>query len=171
MTDNAKKTSELATSNTVVGSDRILILKDPTSSPSTRTITTNNFANSIIQLVQNPIPNTTFEANSVTVVSNGTSTVAVYSYSVDSGKTGCCHFTFHAKDSVTNSISGGSLMLVAIGNEANINYNSVAEIGSNPIYFDNQPTVNTSSNTVTIYMRRGSAATSNVTIRYSATIF
>lgn len=171
MTDNVKKTSELATSNTVAGSDRIVILKDPAGTPSTRTITVTNFSNSIIQSVQNPIPNTTFEANSVTIASNGTSTVPVFSYSIASGKTGCCHFTFHARDSVTNSISGGALMLVAIGNTANINYNCVAEIGSNPIYFDNEPTVNVAANTVTLYMRRGSAATSNVTVRYSATIF
>lgn len=47
MTDNAKKTSELATANTIAGSDRFVFLYQANSSaPSTRTITVNNFANS-----------------------------------------------------------------------------------------------------------------------------
>lgn len=48
MTDTAKKTSELATANTAAGSDRLVFLYQANSSaPSTRTITVNNFANSI----------------------------------------------------------------------------------------------------------------------------
>ena len=38
MTDNAKKTSELATTNNAVANDRIIILKDPDGTPSTKTI-------------------------------------------------------------------------------------------------------------------------------------
>jgi hypothetical protein len=38
MTDNAKKTSELATTNNAVANDRIVILKDPSGTPLTRTI-------------------------------------------------------------------------------------------------------------------------------------
>ena len=54
MTDNAKKTSELATTNNAVANDRIIILKDPDGTPSTRTIKVSNLlgnssANIVIQ--------------------------------------------------------------------------------------------------------------------------
>lgn len=54
MTDNAKKTSELATTNNAVANDRIVILKDPAGTPSTRTIKVsdllgNSAANVVIQ--------------------------------------------------------------------------------------------------------------------------
>jgi len=56
MTDNAKKTSELATTNNAVAIDRIIILKDPTGTPSTRTISVsdllgNSAANVVIRQV------------------------------------------------------------------------------------------------------------------------
>ena len=56
MTDNAKKTSELATTNNAVATDRIVILKDPAGTPSTRTISVSNLlgnsaANVVIQQV------------------------------------------------------------------------------------------------------------------------
>ena len=52
MTDNVKKTSELLTTNGASGSDRVVILKDPGGTPSTRTITvTNLFGNSSANLV------------------------------------------------------------------------------------------------------------------------
>lgn len=47
MANEQKKLSELPTSNSVVGTDRILILKDPAGSPSTRTVSFSNFTNSI----------------------------------------------------------------------------------------------------------------------------
>ena len=48
MTDNARKTSELPTANTIGNSDRLVFLYQAnTSAPSTRTITANNFANSV----------------------------------------------------------------------------------------------------------------------------
>jgi hypothetical protein len=48
MTDTAKKTSELATANTIAGSDRLVFLYQANSaSPSTRTVSLNNVANSI----------------------------------------------------------------------------------------------------------------------------
>ena len=54
MTDNAKKTSELATTNNAVANDRIVILKDPSGTPLTRTIKVsdllgNSAANVVIQ--------------------------------------------------------------------------------------------------------------------------
>ena len=56
MTDNVKKTSELAITNNASGSDRVVILKDPDGVPSTRTITVSNLlgnssANVSIRLV------------------------------------------------------------------------------------------------------------------------
>jgi hypothetical protein len=48
MTDNARKTSELPTANTIGSSDRLVFLYQAnTSTPSTRTITVNSFVNSI----------------------------------------------------------------------------------------------------------------------------
>jgi len=54
MTDNAKKTSELPTTNNAVANDRIVILKDPAGTPSTRTIKVsdllgNSAANVVVQ--------------------------------------------------------------------------------------------------------------------------
>lgn len=52
MTDNVKKTSELPTTNSAVGSDRLVILKDPSGNASTRTITlTNLLGNSSANVV------------------------------------------------------------------------------------------------------------------------
>jgi hypothetical protein len=69
MTDNAKKTSELATTNNAVANDRIIILKDPDGTPSTRTIKVSNLlgnssANIVIQ--------TATPANSTITVKAGT---------------------------------------------------------------------------------------------------
>ena len=47
MTDNAKKVSELPISNTAAQTDRVLIVKDPNGSPSTRTITVGNLIGSL----------------------------------------------------------------------------------------------------------------------------
>ena len=47
MADNSKKLSELPTAANVAGTDRILVLRDPSGSPTTRTITVNNFKASI----------------------------------------------------------------------------------------------------------------------------
>jgi hypothetical protein len=50
MTDNAKKTSELATTNNAVATDRIVILKDPDGTPSTRTISVSIFLATLLQM-------------------------------------------------------------------------------------------------------------------------
>jgi hypothetical protein len=69
MTNNVKKTSELPTTNNAVGSDRVVILKDPAGTPSTRTITvTNLLGNSSANVV---IRNST-PANSTITVNQGT---------------------------------------------------------------------------------------------------
>lgn len=47
MANEQKKVSELPISNSVSGSDRVVVLKDPSGSPSTRTITVSNLLNSL----------------------------------------------------------------------------------------------------------------------------
>ena len=47
MADNSKKLSELPTASNVASTDRILVLRDPSGSPTTRTITVENFSNSL----------------------------------------------------------------------------------------------------------------------------
>lgn len=69
MTNNVKKTSELPTTNSATGSDRVVILKDPAGTPSTRTITvTNLLGNSSANVV---IRSST-PANSTITVNQGT---------------------------------------------------------------------------------------------------
>lgn len=173
MTDRAKKISELQVTTSVSTTDKIVVLKDAANSSiaSTKAITVNSFAQSITSLVQAPIPNTSVVSNSVTIQSSGNTPVPFFSYDIGPGKTGCCHLMLHARDSSTNSITGGMLMVVAYGAEANMNYNSIAAIGNNQIRFEIQPTVNTSANLVTLYFARDFPTTTNVNIRYTATIF
>ena len=47
MTDNSKKLSELPQAANVASTDRVVIIRDPSGSPSARTITVNNFINTI----------------------------------------------------------------------------------------------------------------------------
>jgi hypothetical protein len=47
MTDNSKKLSELPQATTLAKTDRVVILRDPSGSASARTITVNNFTNSL----------------------------------------------------------------------------------------------------------------------------
>ena len=47
MTDNSKKLSEIPQASNVASTDRILVLRDPSGDASTRTVTVNNFTNSL----------------------------------------------------------------------------------------------------------------------------
>jgi hypothetical protein len=47
MTDNSKKLSELPQATTLASTDRVVILRDPSGSPSARTITAENLSNSL----------------------------------------------------------------------------------------------------------------------------
>jgi len=47
MTDNSKKVSELPQASNVASTDRVMVLRDPSGTPSVRTITVNNFISSI----------------------------------------------------------------------------------------------------------------------------
>jgi hypothetical protein len=168
MADNSKQVSELPLASNVATTDRVMILRSPAANASVRTITVNNFAESIKPLVQNIIPGTTVIANSVTVASNGTSNVAFFSYTIGDGKTGCCDITVHARDATTDSTTAGHILIVANTSEAAASA-TTAEVGIPGISFDVQPTF--TSNSVTVYFKRTDAATSNVNLRFSVTIY
>lgn len=53
MTDNSKKVSEIPTAANVALTDRVLVLRDPSGTPSVRTVNVNIFA---ANLVTNSIP-------------------------------------------------------------------------------------------------------------------
>lgn len=168
MADNSKKVSELPTASNAALTDRILILRSPAANASVRTITANDFSNSLKTSFANVIPNTTVVGNSVTIASNGTNDVAFFTYTIGAGKTGCCDVQFHARDTNGHNVSAGHLWIVANTTSASKSETTV-EIGSNQILFTPSPSF--SSNTVTLYFRRQSTATDNVNIRYSATIY
>ena len=168
MADNSKKVSELPTASNAALTDRILILRSPAANASVRTITANDFSNSLKTSFANVIPNTTVVGNSVTIASNGTNDVAFFTYTIGAGKTGCCDIQLHAKDANGHNITAGHLIVVA-NNTAASKTDTTVQIGSNIILFDSNATF--ASNTVTLYFRRNSAATDNVNIRYSATIY
>lgn len=172
MTDRAKKISELQVTTSVANTDKLVVLKDAANATiaTTRAISVSSLAQSLTPIVQAPIPNTTVVANTATVASNGQTPVPWFSYNITPGSTGCCHIEFHARDTHTNAVSGGFISIVALGNEANVGY-SGATLGTNPIGFDVNPIVNVVSNTVTALFYRASATTTNVTVRYVATIF
>lgn len=168
MANDAKKTSQLGIATTLSANDRVVVLTNPASSAQTQTITVTNFANSIIDKVQNPIPNTSFIANSVTLASSGTANVAFFSYSIGSGKTGCSDIQLHARDFTTDSVSAVHIITVANNSVVSASVTSV-EVGSPSILFTPEPVK--SGNTITLYFTRSGAATSNVNIRFAATIY
>lgn len=168
MANTGNKVSELPTAANVATTDRVMVLRDPAGNASVRTVTLANFANSIVKLVQNNIPNTTVVSNAVSFASNGTTAVPFFSYSVSGGSTGCCDMQLHARDIDGNNVTGGTITIVA-NTSAVSKSEATVQIGSNIILFD--PAATLASNTITLYFRRASAATGNVNIRFSATIY
>lgn len=65
MTDNSKKVSELPTAANVAMTDRILVLRDPSGTPSVRTVNLSIFAANLV--ISNSVP-----ANSTSVGVTGT---------------------------------------------------------------------------------------------------
>lgn len=63
MSDNSKKISQLPTAANVAPTDRILVLRDPSSNPSTRTVEVNVFAANLA--LSNSVP-ATASSNGVT---------------------------------------------------------------------------------------------------------
>lgn len=168
MTGNSKKISELPLASNVASTDRILVLRNPSSDVSARTITVNNFNSSIRNDVLAIIPDSTVVANSSTIASNGTNPVPFFSYQIANNKTGCCDITVHARDATTDSTTAGKILIVA--NTSNISASTTTvEIGDNQILLTPNPIL--SANVITVYFTRSASATSNVLIRYSATIF
>jgi len=169
MSNDAKKTSQLGVATALSANDRVVVLTNPSATAQTQTITVTNFANSIVQYVQNPIPNTTFVANTVTVASNGASNVAFFSYTIGSGKTGCSDIILHARDTVTDSTTAANILTVANNSAVDSQVTSTA-VGVNQIIFDLDPVK--SGNTITLYFTRSNvSSSSNVTIRFAATIY
>ena len=168
MANTGNKVSELPTAANVATTDRVMVLRDPAGNASVRTVTMANFANSIVTLGQNNIPNSTVVSNSVSFASNGTANVAFFSYTIANGSTGSCSITVNARDANTNSTTTGSLLIAANTSNCVIS-STTAEIGTPGISLNVTPTI--SSNVVTVYFTRSAAATSNVSLRFSATIF
>lgn len=166
-----KKVTDLTALTAATGDDLLYIVNDPSGTPGSRKITVNNFANSIKSQVSAIIPNTTVTANSVTIQSSGTANVAFLSYNFPSGRTGCADVLVHARDVSTDEITAGHLF-IAVQNSTSVSINqTVAQAGVNSINFSITPTVNATSNTVTLYVSRGAASTANLNIRYSLTVF
>ena len=87
MSNDAKKTSELAISTTLSANDRVVILKDPDSSPSTKTITATNFANSVLDVMRyasSSLAGVVKIDNSSIVISNGVISSATYNFAATS---------------------------------------------------------------------------------------
>lgn len=170
MTDRAKKISELQTTTSVALTDKLVVLKDATNTSiaATRAMTMANLANSIGAAVRLDIANSSVSSNTVTRQSNGTSSVAFFTFANnDAG-----HVYFHAKDETTGDITAGHFTLVSNNTIANLSVGTgTTTIGSNQILFDNAPTINVSTSAVTLYFRRQSAATSNVIIKYQANFY
>jgi hypothetical protein len=169
MTDRAKKISELTTTTSVANTDKIVVLKDAANSSlaSTKAMTITNFANSIGPLIRLDLANSTVTSNTVTVQSNGTSSVAFFTFANnDVG-----HVDFHAKDNTTGDITAGHFTLVSNSTVANLALAGTTSVGPNQILFDNAPTINVSTGVVTLYFRRESAASTNVVVKYIATLY
>jgi hypothetical protein len=145
-------------------------LKDATNSSiaATRAMTMANLANSIAAVIRLDLANSTVISNTVTRQSNGTSSVAFFTFANnDAG-----HVDFHAKDETTGDITAGHFTLVSNNTVANLSLGQgTTSVGPNQIFFDNAPTINLSTSAVTLYFRRQSAATSNVIIKYIATLY
>lgn len=164
----ATKITELPAASNAVANDLMVIVKDTSGIPTTSKLTVNALAVSLTPLVQNVIPNTTVTGASVTVATDGTNPVSFFTYSIGPGKTGCCDIQLHARDSNGNNVTAGHLLIVANTTNASIT-TTTSNVGTDAIVFNHAPTI--ASNTVTLYVKRGTAASSNVTIRYSATVY
>jgi hypothetical protein len=164
MADNIKKTSELATTNTASGSDRVVILKDPAGIPSTRTITFDNLANTIYEKVL--VPNTVVVSNVISVMSNGSSNVAFFTFN---SNTYCAvDMDLHSHDPVTGEHCIAKVYFMANSTDAISLSTEIDMGGPSQIHFDPVPTINTSTRNVTCYFRRDNGATNNIEIRYVA---
>lgn len=170
MTDRARKISELSVTTSVANTDKLIVLKDAANASlaNTRSITVNNFANSISKNIRKDIPDSVVDANTITLASNGTTAVAFFTFSNnDAGE-----LYFHAKDLTTGDTTAGHLTLASNSTVANLAVGTgTSSVGGNQILFDNAPTVNNTSGAVTLFFRRESSATSNVVIKYRVILY
>lgn len=162
MTDRAKKISELQATSSVANTDKIVVLKDPSGTPLTRSATANVFALSIGPIARLDIPGSTVSKNTVSIASNGTSNVAFLT--VANSK--MYSIAYAAFDFGDGDYSVGEIYVTANNSQVNA-YSSVrSSIGGNQVLLNVSPTINTSANTTTLYFTRQSSSTSNVTINY-----
>lgn len=164
----ATKITELPAASNAVANDLLVIVKDTSGIPTTSKLTVNALAISLTPLVQNVIPNTTVTGASVTVTTSGLTPVPFFTYTIGSGKTGCCDIQLHARDTDGNNVTAGHLLIVANNTSAYLTA-TTAGVGSAGIDFNLQPTK--SGNTISVYVARDTAVSTNVAIRYSATVY
>ena len=163
MTDRAKKISELQATTTVANTDKLVVLKDPSGTPLTRSVTINAFAQSVKGLFAPHVPNSSFVSNTLVITSDGTNYVNSISYSLNDADG--AEIMIHANDD--DNVTIGRAWVVANTSFANA-YVDMVQIGSNPIVWDG--TVVISGTNVILKCTRQFASTANVTIKYHMTI-
>lgn len=167
MTDRAKKISELQATTSVASTDKIVVLKDPSGTPSTRSVTANIFAQSIGSIARMDLPNATVSVGNVTVASNGSTAVAFLT--VANSKFYDVFYTVKDVTSLDKSI--GHLYVAANNSDISVTSVATAMIGTNPIDTDISATINATANTTTLYFIRSSATTANVVFNYKLTTY
>jgi hypothetical protein len=171
MTDRAKKITELQVTTSVANTDKFVVVKDAANATiaTTRSISLGSLAQSLTPLVQAPVPNTTFVSNAVSVISAGETLVPWFSYQVPASKTGCIEIRVHARDD--QNITTGIIFAAVNSTAIDFNHTVVASVGQNTIQFNHLPTMNSETNTVTLFFNRAEPSTNAVTVRYAITIF
>lgn len=165
MTDRAKKISELQATTTVANTDKLVVLKDPSGTPLTRSVTANLFALSIGPIARMDITGATLSKNSVSIASSGTSNVEFLT--VANSK--MYALTYTATDIGDGDYSMGCIYVTANNTQANAYTSFASSIGGNQILVNVSPSVNAGANTTSVYFTRQSSSTTNVTINYQLT--
>ena len=166
MTDRAKKISELQATTSVANTDKLVVLKDPSGTPLTRSATANVFALSIGPIARLDLPGSTVTLGNTTVSSNGTTAVTW----LTATNTQCFNVFYTAVDQSTGEKSVGEIFVAANNTIANSENNySLTKIGTNPINVYVNTAVN--SNTIYVVFNRSSASTANVKFNYRLTNF
>lgn len=148
--DRSKKISELPVANSVGPNDLFLLIQ----ANSSMAISANSLGiPASLTLTDGPIE------FSNTIVANGTNDVLWFQYN---GYT-AVEIKINAFDVTTNDRSFGTIKVTANSSVANV-LTSITTIGGNPINVGSNSAV--SSNTVSLYFKRASSATSNVLFHY-----
>jgi hypothetical protein len=166
MTDRAKKISELQATTSVANTDKLVVLKDPSGTPLTRSATANVFALSIGPIARLDLPGAVHTLANTTATSNGTSNVTWLSVS----NTYMFHVLYTAVDQNTGDKSIGEIFVAANTSVANSeNQYTSRKIGSNPVNVFVNPAVN--STIIYMTFNRDSSSTANVKFNYRLTTY